>query len=55
MAVKISLYRGNIKMIFVKVAGKRRNKGIGVEIPTTYTFDHKKESKITNTKIERTI
>ena len=26
--------------------GKRRNKGIGLEISATYTFGHKKESKI---------
>ena len=32
--------------ISVKVTGKRRNKGIGLEIPATYTFGHKKESKI---------
>ena len=32
--------------ITVKVTGKHRNKGIGLEIPTTYTFGHKKESKI---------
>ena len=30
----------------MKVAGKRRNKGIGLEIPATYTFYHKKPSKI---------
>ena len=29
-----------------KVTGKRRNKGIGLEISATYTFGHKKESKI---------
>ena len=29
-----------------EVAGKRRNKGIGLEIPATYTFYHKKPSKI---------
>ena len=32
--------------ISVKVIGKRRNKGIGLEIPATYTFGRKKESKI---------
>ena len=31
--------------ISVKVTGKRRNKGIGLEIPATYTFGNK-ESKI---------
>jgi len=30
----------------VKVTGKRRNKGIGLEILATYTFGHKKEPKI---------
>lgn len=30
----------------IKVTGKCRNKGIGLEIPATYTFGHKKESKI---------
>lgn len=30
----------------VKVTGKCSNKGIGLEIPATYTFGHKKESKI---------
>ena len=32
--------------ISIKVTGKRRNKGIGLEIPATYMFGHKKESKI---------
>lgn len=32
--------------ISVEVTGKRRNKGIGLEIPATYTFYHKKPSKI---------
>ena len=34
--------------ISVKVTGKRRNKGIGLEMLATYTctFSHKKESKI---------
>ena len=32
--------------ISVEVTGKRRNKGIGWEIPATYTFYHKKPSKI---------
>ena len=31
--------------ISVQVTGKRRNKGIGFEIPATYTFYHKKELK----------
>ena len=30
----------------VTVVGKRRNKGIGLEIPATYTFQHKKPSKL---------
>ena len=34
--------------ISVQVTGKRRNQGIGHEIPATYTFCHKKESKILN-------
>ena len=32
--------------ISVKVTGKHRNKGIGLEILAMYTFGHKKESKI---------
>ena len=36
--------------ISVQVTGKRRNKGIGLEIPATYTFCHKKESKILKLK-----
>jgi len=32
--------------ISVEVTGKRRNKGICLEIPVTHTFGHKKESKI---------
>ena len=34
----------------VQVTGKRRNKGIGLEIPATYTFCRKKESKIIRLK-----
>ena len=34
--------------ISVQVTGKRRNKGL--EIPATYTFCHKKESKILKLK-----
>ena len=30
----------------MEVAGKRRNKGIGLEIPAIYSFCHKKPSKI---------
>ena len=29
------------EQIAVEVTGKRRNKGIGLEIPTTYSFYHK--------------
>ena len=36
--------------ISVQVTGKRRNKGIGPKIPATYTFCHKKESKILKLK-----
>ena len=32
--------------ISVSVTGKRRNKDIRLEIPATYTFYHKKPSKI---------
>ena len=32
--------------ISVQVTEKRRSKGIGLEIPATYTFCHMKESKI---------
>ena len=31
--------------ISVEVTGEQRNKGIGLEIPATYTFYHKKPSK----------
>lgn len=31
--------------ISVRVTGKRRNQGIGLEIPATYIFQHKKPSK----------
>ena len=34
------------EQISVTVNGKRRNKGIGLEIPAIYTFLHKKASKI---------
>jgi len=30
--------------ISVKVTGKRTNKGIGLEVPATYRFEHKKPS-----------
>ena len=30
----------------MEVTGKRRNKGIGLEIPTTYSFYQKKPSKV---------
>ena len=33
-------------MVYVKVTGKRRKNGIGLDIPGTYTFGHKMESKI---------
>jgi len=32
--------------ISVEVTGKRRNKGIALEIPATYRFEHKKPSKV---------
>ena len=32
--------------ISVEVTGKRRNKGIGQEIPASYTFNCKKPSKV---------
>jgi len=32
--------------ISVEVTGKRRNKGIGMENPATYRFEHKKPSKV---------
>ena len=32
--------------ISVEVTGKRRNKGIGLEISATYRFEHKKPSKV---------
>ena len=32
--------------ISVEVTGKRKNKGIGLEIPATYSFYHKKPSKV---------
>ena len=35
--------------ISVQVTGKRRNKGIGLEISATYTFCHKKDK---NTKCD---
>ena len=40
-------HRGQIS---VQVTGKCRNNGIGLEIPATYTFCHKKESKIVKLK-----
>ena len=30
----------------MEVTGKRGNKGIGLEIPATYSFYHKKPSKV---------
>ena len=30
----------------MEVTGKRRNKGIGLEIPATYSFYYKKPSKV---------
>ena len=38
------------RQISVQVTGKRRNKGIGLEIPATYPFCLKKESKILKLK-----
>ena len=32
--------------ISVEVTGQRRNEGIGLEIPATYRFEHKKPSKV---------
>ena len=32
--------------VSVEVAGKGRNKGVGLEIPATYSFYHKKPSKV---------
>ena len=32
--------------ISVEVTGKRRNKGIGIEIPATYSMYHKTPSKV---------
>ena len=40
------LFLKNGGRISVTVAIKRRNKGIGLEIPATYTFYHKKSSKL---------
>ena len=40
----LSLKHGG--QISVEVTGKRRNKGIGLEIPATYSFYHKKPSKV---------
>ena len=37
----------------MEVTGKRRNKGIGLEIPVTYSFYHKKPLKV-NKLIELT-
>ena len=34
------------RKISVEVTGKRRNKGIGIEIPVTYLIYHKKPSKV---------
>ncbi len=35
------------------IPAKRRNKGIGPEIPVTYTFHHKRGSKILKLMIKR--
>ena len=40
------LFLKNGGRISVTVAGKRRNKGIDLEIAATYTFYHKKPSKL---------
>ena len=40
------LFLKNGGKISVTVVGKRRNKRIGLEIPATYTFQHKKPSKL---------
>jgi len=34
--------------IAIRVSGKQRNKGICLEISATYTFQHKKPSKVNN-------
>ena len=44
MSVPLFLKHGG--QILVEVTGKRRNKGIGLEIPATYSFYHKKPSKV---------
>jgi len=40
------LFLKNGVRISVPVVGKRRNKGIGLEIPATYTFQYKKPSNL---------
>ena len=37
----------------MEVTGKRRNKGIGLEIPATYSFYHKKPSKVIRDKEDK--
>ena len=52
--VKVRLTLSRVFHLFLKnrggssvtVVGKRRNKGIGLEIPATYTFQHKKPLKL---------
>lgn len=44
---EVSFIGGDIS---VTVDGKRSNKGIGLEIPATYEFKHKKPSKINKLK-----
>ena len=40
------LFLKNGGRISITVVGKRRDKEIGLEIPATYTFQHKKPSKL---------
>ena len=43
---KFHLFLKHGGKISVEVTGKRRKKGIGLEIPATYRFEHKKPSKV---------
>ena len=48
-AVRHTTARGHLRRNnhwVVEVTGKRRNMGIGLEIPATYSFYHKKPSKV---------
>ena len=40
------------EQISVEVTGKRRNKGIGLVILATYSFYHKKHSKVKTESVE---